>query len=187
VQHEERNRLFFTPGYCYRPNELKSMTCLLGNTETRTVYRNFELSNLNVNLSDRTHMLYNRYLCYNNFLPPDEKRYFAHMTTNTLAATPGSTDEEKGAFNIFPMSLTTEEMSKSTSSALGKYNTLFIFYHLYFFLLMVGTCRCGDHIPAQVGDPVSAHTDQPVVFGADLREHLQDRLLWQQNPSGSYL
>jgi hypothetical protein len=85
------------------------------------------------------------------------------------------------------MSLTTEEMSKSTSSALGKYNTLFIFYHLYFFLLMVGTCRCGDHIPAQVGDPVSAHTDQPVVFGADLREHLQDRLLWQQNPSGSYL
>jgi hypothetical protein len=133
VQHEERNRLFFTPGYCYRPNELKSMTCLLGNTETRTVYRNFELSNLNVNLSDRTHMLYNRYLCYNHFLPPDEKRYFAHMTTNTLAATPGSTDEEKGAFNIFPMSLTTEEMSKSTSSALGKYNTLFIFLSSLFF------------------------------------------------------
>jgi hypothetical protein len=120
VQHVVNNRLFFTPGYYYRPNQLKSMTCLLGNTEARTVYRNFDLANLNVNLSDRTHMLYNRYLCYNRFVPPDEKHYFAHLTNNTLAAAPGSTDDEKGAFNIFPMSLTSEEMNKSTSSALGK-------------------------------------------------------------------
>jgi len=61
------------------------MTCLLGNTEARTVYRNFDLANLNVNLADRTHMLYNRYLCYNRFLPPGEKNYFAHLATNTLA------------------------------------------------------------------------------------------------------
>jgi hypothetical protein len=120
VQHVVNNRLFFTPGYYYRPNELKSMSCLLGNTEARTVYRNFDLANLNVNLSDRTHMLYNRYLTYNRFVPPDEKRYFAHLATNTLAAAPGSANDEKGAFNIFPLSLTTEEMSKSTSSALGK-------------------------------------------------------------------
>ena len=120
VQHVEANRLFFTPGYYYRPNQLKSMTCLLGNTEARTVYRNFDLANLNVNLADRTHMLYNRYLCYNRFLPPGEKNYFAHLATNTLAAAPGSPDDEKGAFNIFPLSLTTEEMSKSTTSALGK-------------------------------------------------------------------
>jgi hypothetical protein len=65
-------------------------------------------------------MLYNRYLCYNRFLPPDEKRYFAHLATNTLAVAPGSATDQKGAFNIFPMSLTTEEMNKSTSSALGK-------------------------------------------------------------------
>jgi hypothetical protein len=100
VQHVVANRLFFTPGYYYRPNQLKSMTCLLGNTEARTVYRNFDLANLNVNLGDRTHMIYNRYLAYNRFLPPDEKRYFAHLATNTLAAAPGSTDDEKGAFNI---------------------------------------------------------------------------------------
>jgi hypothetical protein len=119
------NRFFFTPGYYYRPNQLKNMTCLLGNTETRTVYRNFDLANLNVNLSDRTHMLYNRYLCYSRFLPPEEKRYFAHLATNTLAAAPGSAEDEKGAFNIFPLSLTTEEMSKPTSSTLGKNMRLF--------------------------------------------------------------
>jgi hypothetical protein len=85
------------------------------------VYRNFDLANLNVNLGDRTHMLYNRYLCYNRFLPPGETGYFAHLANNTLAAPPGSTNDEKGAFNIFPMSLTTEEMTKSTSTALGKF------------------------------------------------------------------
>ena len=122
VQHVAADRLFFTPGYYYRPNQLKSMTCVLGNTEQRTVYRNFELNNLNINRSDRTHMLYNRYLCYNHFLPPEETtKYFAHLVKNTLATAPGDANIEKGAFNIFPLSLTTEEMSKSTSSALGKW------------------------------------------------------------------
>jgi len=155
VQHVEANRLFFTPGYYYRPNQLKSMTCLLGNTEARTVYRNFDLANLNVNLADRTHMLYNRYLCYNRFLPPGEKNYFAHLATNTLAAAPGSPDDEKGAFNIFPLSLTTEEMSKSTTSALGKC----AIYHppgkkKNCSNLCVFARRCGEHKPAQAGDPV---------------------------------
>ena len=122
LQHVDTNRLFHTPGYYYRPNQLKNMTCLLGNTETRTVYRNFELNNLNVNLGDRSHMLYASYLSYNRFLPPEESRYFAHLATNTLAAAPGNADNEKGAFNIFPLSLTTSEMqqSKSVSSSLGK-------------------------------------------------------------------
>jgi hypothetical protein len=156
VQHVVANRLFFTPGYYYRPNQLKSMTCLLGNTETRTVYRNFDLANLNVNLGDRTHMLYNRYLGYNRFLPPDEKRYFAHLATNTLAAAPGSTNDEKGAFNIFPMSLTTEEMNKSTSSALGKIRKEgFIFFLIAHFTSGVFfSCRCSEHISPQAGDPV---------------------------------
>jgi hypothetical protein len=149
----EANRLFFTPGYYYRPNQLKSMTCLLGNTEARTVYRNFDLANLNVNLADRTHMLYNRYLCYNRFLPPGEKNYFAHLATNTLAAAPGSANDEKGAFNIFPLSLTTEEMSKSTTSALGKI-TCFFFYRQNVLFSCVFAFRCGEHKPAQAGDPV---------------------------------
>jgi hypothetical protein len=131
LQHVDTNRLFHTPGFYYRPNQLKNMTCLLGNTETRTVYRNFELNNLNVNLGDRSHMLYASYLSYNRFLPPEESRYFAHLATNTLAAAPGNADNEKGAFNIFPLSLTTGEMqqSKSVSSSLGR-NFLhrFLFY-----------------------------------------------------------
>jgi hypothetical protein len=121
VQHTADSRLFYTPGVFYRPSELKNMACLMGNTETRTVYRNFELNNLNINLGDRTHMLYAKYLNYNRFLPADELNYWSHLTTNTLAAPPGSTESEKGAFNIFPLSLTAEELSKSTSSALGKF------------------------------------------------------------------
>lgn len=120
MQHTADSRLFYTPGVYYRPNQLKSLTCLLGNTETRTVYRNFEINNLNRNLGDRSHMAYARYLSYNRFIPANEKRYWAHLTTNTLAAPPGSVDNEKGAFNVFPIALTTEELSKSTSSALGK-------------------------------------------------------------------
>jgi len=96
------------------------MTLLRGNSESRTVYRNFELLNLHVNLSDRSHKLYNNYLCYNRFLPPDESRYFAHLTTNTLAPAPGSTELQKGSFNVFPVNLATEELSKSSTSSLGK-------------------------------------------------------------------
>jgi hypothetical protein len=55
------------------------------------------------------------------------------LATNTLAAAPGSPDDEKGAFNIFPLSLTTEEMSKSTTSALGKF--AFFLQQMYFFLM----------------------------------------------------
>lgn len=170
MQHTADSRLFYTPGVFYRPNQLKSLTCLLGNTETRTVYRNFELLNLNVNLGDRSHMLYNRYLCYNRFLPPDEKRYWAHLTTNTLAAPPGNVENEKGAFNIFPISLTTEELSKSTSSALGKFPEsrwlLWILCSTLFFH------RCGDNIPAQAGDPVRTCAANPMVYASSLCLHL---------------
>jgi hypothetical protein len=147
LQHVDTNRLFHTPGYYYRPNQLKNMTCLLGNTETRTVYRNFELNNLNVNLGDRSHMLYASYLSYNRFLPPEESRYFAHLATNTLAAAPGNADNEKGAFNIFPLSLTTSEMqqSKSVSSSLGK--------EKIFFPLLLHRCSILIYMRAQVWCP----------------------------------
>ena len=119
-RHSGADQKFYTPGIVYRPQELKTMTLLMGNSESRTVYRNFELLNLHVNLSERSHKLYNKYLCYNRFLPPDESRYFAHLTTNTLAPAPGSTELQKGSFNVFPVNLATEELSKSSTSSLGK-------------------------------------------------------------------
>ncbi len=114
-----------TPGIYYRPDNLKRMACVLGNSETRKLYNNFELNNLNSNNHDRTHMLYVQYLKYNRFLPPDECNYFAHMTTNTLPDEPGETTLQKGAVNLFPLDLSSEELNKTSSAALG----LFIYYH----------------------------------------------------------
>lgn len=143
MQHAADNNLFFTPGYYYRPKQLKNMTCLLGNTETRTVYQNFELSNLERNMSDRSHMLYNRYLCYNRFLPPNETNYWAHMITNKLAVAPGNEDDDKGAFNIFPLSLATEEINKSSSSSLGRTQFTLCFFSLVLLLKSSSFCFAG--------------------------------------------
>jgi hypothetical protein len=103
----------------YRPQELKSLRCVLGNSEAKTVYQNFELLNLNTNAVDYTHQLYTRYLQYNRFIPPQETAYFEHMVNNNLPIDPPSTTANKGNVNIFPLSLTSEELNKSTSSALG--------------------------------------------------------------------
>jgi len=127
------------------------MTCLLGNTETRTVFRNFELNNLHINQSDRSHTLYNRYLCYNRFLPPEETRYFAHLATNTLAPDPGNTGTQKGAFNVFPLNLATDELRKATSSSLG--NELRFSLSLSV-LIMFMFHRCGDYLTAQIGTAI---------------------------------
>jgi hypothetical protein len=119
VQHQDNDRIFHTPGIYYRPDSLKRMTCVLGNSEIRSVYHNFELNNLNNNSHDRTHMLYMQYLKYNRFLPPDECNYFAHMTSNTLPDAPGVTTLQKGAVNLFPLDLSSDELNKTSSSALG--------------------------------------------------------------------
>jgi hypothetical protein len=95
---------------------------VLGNSETKTLYRNFELLNLHTNAVDHTHQLYTRYLQYNQFIPPNEVNYFEHMSTINLPADPPSTTSNKGAFNVFPLALTSDELNKSTSSALGKTN-----------------------------------------------------------------
>jgi hypothetical protein len=127
------------------------MTCLLGNTETRTVFRNFELNNLHINQSDRSHTLYNRYLCYNRFLPPEETRYFAHLATNTLAPDPGNTGTQKGAFNVFPLNLATDELRKATSSSLGNE----LRFSLSLSVLIMFMChRCGDYLTAQIGTAI---------------------------------
>jgi hypothetical protein len=108
----------------YRPQELKSLRCVLGNSEAKTVYQNFELLNLNTNAVDYTHQLYTRYLQYNRFIPPQETAYFEHMVNNNLPIDPPSTTANKGNVNIFPLSLTSEELNKSTSSALGYFFSL---------------------------------------------------------------
>jgi hypothetical protein len=95
------------------------MRILLGNTEIRTIYQNFELLNLHLNSPDRSHLQYVEYLKQQRFIPPAETHYFEHTATNVLPDAP-STTTGKGSFNIFPVSLTGEEINRSNSSSLGK-------------------------------------------------------------------
>ena len=104
------------------------MSCILGNTEVKTVYQNFELLNLHLNSPDRSHLLYMRYLQANRFIPPNEMNYFEHTCTNSVPVQPSKT-EGKGAFNVFPLALTSDEMDRSSSSSLGKKITT---YHNFF-------------------------------------------------------
>jgi hypothetical protein len=135
ARHQAIDRVLHTPGYYYRPKELKSMVCLMGNTEQRKIYRNFEHLNLNLNKADQTHQLYTRYLKNNQFIPPGENGYFAHIANSQLVADPGSTDTGKGAFNIFPLSLTSEELNKTTSQSIGKAIALSPPKRTYFYFL----------------------------------------------------
>lgn len=97
------------------------MTALLGNTETRQVYKNFQLENLNTNNLDISHHHYQKYLQYNFFIPPREKKYFSHSMFNTIPAIP-ATNLGKGLFNIFPLDLTADEIKKPSTN-LGNSST----------------------------------------------------------------
>jgi len=114
-------------GIYYRPESLKSMTVLVGNTEKRIVYKNFELLNLHQNKQDFTHTNYEHYLENNYFLPPPgpdgggdgaSRLYWAH-TTNNLLPREVSTTLDKGLFNVFPLDLMSLESRNSTASSLG--------------------------------------------------------------------
>jgi len=97
------------------------MTCLLGDTETRTVFDNFELKNIDSDAMDTSHLLYQNYLEHHFFLPPSAvvpSRYFSHMCDNLLPVTP-STTLDKGLFNVFPLSLTSLEGRRAAQSTLG--------------------------------------------------------------------
>jgi hypothetical protein len=120
IQYVDANNLFHTPGIYYRPNTLKTMSCLLGNTESRIVYKNFNLENLNSNAHDESHYNYQKYLQYNKFLPQNDNNYFIHTALN-IKPNPASTEEDKGWFNIFPLDLMsiTDEL-KIPSTNLGK-------------------------------------------------------------------
>jgi hypothetical protein len=96
------------------------MSCLLGNTESRIVYKNFNLENLNSNAHDESHYNYQKYLQYNKFIPQNDNNYFIHTALN-IKPNPASTEEDKGWFNIFPLDLMsiTDEL-KIPSTNLGK-------------------------------------------------------------------
>lgn len=99
------------------------MVCYLGNNDTRKVYRNFDLQNLNTNALDYTHLLYERYLQNNHFIPPGDRTYWAHMKNDWLPQ-PVSNDAGKGLCNLFPIALDTEELNKTSSMNLGIGQTL---------------------------------------------------------------
>jgi hypothetical protein len=104
IQHVESDNLFHTPGVFYRPESLKTMTVLQGNTESRIVYKNFNLENLNSNNLDWSHFLYQKYLQYKKFIPFNETNYFSHTALNKIP-NPAQTTDSKGFFNIFPLDL----------------------------------------------------------------------------------
>jgi hypothetical protein len=95
---------------------------LMGNTERRTVYKNFELLNLHTDAHDFTHKNYERYLKNAHFIGPEETDYWARGYSNILPADPPPNDLPKGLFNVFPLDLTSESLKKNASvgSSLGK-------------------------------------------------------------------
>jgi hypothetical protein len=98
------------------------MTVLVGNTEKRMVYKNFELNNLHQNLPDYTHINYERYLESNYFIPPGEgmeRKYWAHTVSN-LIPTEASNELDKGLFNIFPLDLSSLDTKANAASNLGR-------------------------------------------------------------------
>jgi hypothetical protein len=125
---------FSSPGFYYRPASLKSMTALVGNTEKRIVYKNFELQNLHQNLPDYSHTNYEHYLENNYFIPPGEggeRKYWAHSIYNLLPETV-STTEDKGLFNVFALDLLALDVKNTPASSLGR--VLFFFQPWNFYL-----------------------------------------------------
>jgi hypothetical protein len=100
------------------------MTVLMGNTEGRVVYKNIQLENLNVNQQDYSHLLYQKYLQQNHFIPPNEQNYFAHTSNNILPVTPAK-DSGKGMCNVFPIDLSGDEIS-SPAVSLGIFKKFFL-------------------------------------------------------------
>jgi hypothetical protein len=96
---------------------------LMGNTERRTVYKNFELLNLHTNGHDFSHKNYERYLKNAHFIGPEETNYWVHTVSNILPTNPPANNRDKGLFNVFPLDLTAESLKKNASvgSSLGKF------------------------------------------------------------------
>jgi hypothetical protein len=115
IQYVDTHNLFHTPGVYYRPDTLKTMTVLMGNTEARVVFKNIQLENLNVDAQDYSHILYQRYLQQNHFIPPNEQKYFLNTSNNMLPTAPAN-NTNKGLCNIFPLDLTSDEINSPAIS-----------------------------------------------------------------------
>lgn len=120
------------------------MTCLLGNSEKRQVYDNFELQNLNSNKHDYTHITYQKYLETNYFVVPNEDSFWAHMMTNQLPQAPSGT-ADKGLFNCFPLCLTSDDLFKTPSSNIGEPS---------FFLTRLTSLQTPPSTPVLIPTPV---------------------------------
>lgn len=100
------------------------MTVLEGNTESRKIFKNFNLLNLNSNDLDYTHYTYQKYLQYNKFIPPGETKYFDHIMYNNVPDEVLTT-QSKGLFNLFPLDLNSplfshdKKLSKTGTTTLG--------------------------------------------------------------------
>jgi hypothetical protein len=70
----KKNNTSSCSGFYYLPAALKSMTCLMGNTEKRVIHHGFELLNLNSDAHDYTHVVYQKYLETNYFIVPENRR-----------------------------------------------------------------------------------------------------------------
>lgn len=90
----------------------------MGNTDTRTVYKNFNLQQLNRNGMDPSQLEYQKYLEQNYFVPPhDDDPFFSHYMSHVIPNAPGAVFD-RGGFNLFPLSLT--DVVKSNTSSLGR-------------------------------------------------------------------
>ena len=92
------------------------MAVLLGNSEKRSVYKNFHQQTRHHSLQDPTHLQYMNYLENNYFIPPGESKYWAHMVTNVLPVT-ADNEIDKGVFNVFPLNLVPLDLTKNTAGA----------------------------------------------------------------------
>jgi hypothetical protein len=69
---------------------------------------------------DYTHLNYEKYLQNTYFLPLGEKKYFDHTKANLVPIAPVN-DLGKGCFNVFPLSLESEQLNPKNyaTSSLG--------------------------------------------------------------------
>ena len=95
------------------------MTCLMGNTENRVVYHNFNLQHLNSDTRDPTHQMYQRYLEHQFFVPPNDTHPFFVSHVDNKIPTTVAHGADKGDYNVFPLALNLPVKSTGASSSLG--------------------------------------------------------------------
>jgi len=98
------------------------MRVLIGQGDQRRVFNQFELLNLNSSKRDPTHLRYIKYLEAEAFLPLNgDQPYWNHISNNVLADNTLPIAAHRGHFNVFPISLVSEELDRTPPGThLGK-------------------------------------------------------------------